>query len=151
MADKLTKQEIEDRDALFEYVKKLLGYDENMKIPKHLVSRLLGMQRGQFIANNHAKAGACYSFKVIHLTFMACASTIRNCLSTVNFNGEQHKINYVMSIIDKNINDMYLRTLSAKKTEEQIAKIDIQHTENQEEYKPKSKPVSIQDLLGDDF
>lgn len=120
MLDK--KQEKEYFDKLYEYVKSILGYDENQALPKWFVLRLKGLATGKYLANNHIKSRANYSNFVILSTFKFCRGKIEYALSSVAFSNEKHKLNYILKIVESNLNDVYERIKAAKKNEKTLLK-----------------------------
>ena len=49
----MTFEEKQEWYKLYEYVKKdILGYNEEQSLPEYVTSRLLGLSRGKFMANN---------------------------------------------------------------------------------------------------
>ena len=121
----MTEQEKIDWDNLYQYVRKLLGYDETMALPKFMVVRLKGLTEGKFIANNRTKPMAQYSFNTVYLTFVYCKNEIQRVLQTKSFKNEQHKFNYIMAIVENNINDVVIKLRNAKKVEKKIKKTEI--------------------------
>lgn len=120
--NKMTEQEKQSWAELCLYVKKeILDYDDNMKFPKHLALRLKGLHMGQFIANKNIKVQANYSFDIILKTFKEYKNTILNAIRQKNFKTEQNKINYILAIIERNINDVYLNEQKKNKAESQIS------------------------------
>ena len=107
MLDK--KQEKEYFDKLYEYVKSILGYDESQALPQWFVLRLKGLATGKYLANNHIKSRANYSNFVILSTFKFCRGKIEYALSSVAFSNEKHKLNYILKIVESNLNDVYER------------------------------------------
>ena len=140
---KMTKQELEEWNDLYEYVKKdILKYDEKLALPKNLVLRLKGLQQGKFIANKKTKALGDYSFKIILMTFKINKYEIVNALADKSkFKDESHMINYMMAIIEKKINDTYSRLNRLEKSQEKGEKLEITTSENKAEYKHKTKEV----------
>lgn len=147
---KMTKQEIEEWDELYEYVKKdILGYDEKLALPKNLVLRLKGIKEGKFIANKKTKALGDYSFKIILMTFKINKYEIVNALSDKSkFKDESHMMNYMMAIIEKKINDTYSRLNRLEKSQEKGENLEITTSENKAEYKQKTKEVKNSRLKG---
>ena len=47
-----------------------------------------------------------------------------SALSSKTFENESYKFNYICKIVENNINDVYLRVMKAKKSEESIQKMD---------------------------
>ena len=121
----MTKQEIQELDKLYKYVKKILGYDDNMVLPKFMVMRLKGLAEGKYHANNNIKSMGSYDYNTIYLTFIYCKDKIQRALQTKSFANEQAKFNYIFAIVNDNINDVVLRLKKAKKTEAKIQKSDV--------------------------
>lgn len=145
--DKTTKTKTQTssrKDAdwceLYEYVKtNILGYD-TQKLPSHFILRLKGLAKGKFIANKNIKPMANYDFKTILYTFKICKPAIMEALRSVAFKDESHKINYIMVIIEKEINNVVERINKKKISEEKVEVIDITHQDNESaEYKRKEK------------
>lgn len=132
---------------------RVLGYKENMKAPRSLYLRLRGLSRGQFMANNNAKKQAEYSYKIILLTFKYCMVSINNAIVTKNFKNENNKLNYIMVIIENNINDVYLKLEKRKKEN-----INTKNFSLEDNYKPKNyfkktveKDSGVSDLIDQDI
>ena len=131
---------------LCEYVKKeILQYDDNMKFPKYLVLRLQGLKKGQYLANNEIGIQAHYDDYTILCTFKVCKKRILDYLNknATKIKNERHKINLVMSIVESEINDVYLRLQNAKRSKEHI---EQENFDNQKydgaEYTPKTKTTN---------
>lgn len=150
---KMTEQEIQEFDKLYQYVKKMLGYSDDMALPKFIVLRLIGLKEGKFIANKKFKAMAQYDYNTIYLTFIYCKDKIQKALQTKSFTSEQNKFNYIMAIIENNINDVVIKLRNAKKSkqiaEKQVEKIkiDIAPTAQQNQ----NSKMSIDDTLNSKF
>jgi len=140
---KMTKQELEEWNDLYEYVKNdILKYDEKLALPKNLVLRLKGLQQGKFIANKKTKALGDYSFKIILMTFKINKYEIVNALTDKSkFKDESHMINYMMAIIEKKINDTYSRLNRLEQSQIKGENLEITESENKAEYKQKTKEV----------
>ena len=139
---KMTEKEKKDWKELCDYIKIIFGYDENMKFPKYMALRLKGLAEGKHMANNNIQNEANYGFDTILLTFKVKRMNIDYALKTKNFKDEKHKINYVMTIIDSSINDVYLKQLNNKtqeKKSEIIATNVIEVNSNKAEYKKRTK------------
>lgn len=134
----MTEKELQDWDALYMYVRNnVLHYDENQKMPKYMVLRLKGMTEGKFISNRNIKTEANYSYDIVLMTFKYCATKINNIVRTKSFDNERHKFNYIMAIIESNINDVYTKVKNMERSKESA----MVHAENAEsvsvvEYKP---------------
>lgn len=127
---KMTEQDKTEFDKLYQYVKtKVLGYTGDMALPKFMVMRLKGLSDGKFYANNKTNSTAKYDYNTIYLTFVFCKDKIQNALQTKKFTNEQNKFNYIMAIVENNINDVVIRIKKTDKSKQiaqkQIEKIQI--------------------------
>jgi hypothetical protein len=136
---KETAQEKEDWESLYYYVKNnIMGYDENQSLSKSMVLRLKGLLNNKFMANNNIENTANYSYKTILNTFKFCSQDIKNGLRTNNFKDETHRFNYILKIVEKNINDVYIRMRNIEKAKEEAKNISVEvPTHTGAEFKPK--------------
>jgi len=136
---------------LYEYVKQnILGYSKDMKLSKYTILKIQGLENGQNVKNSNQKIEAYYDYKTILLTFKFKKQEIVNAMSKLEFKDEKHKINYIMKIIESNINDIYLRLISNVKHEEKVAEMKIESLESEgADYQRKSDDVEIDDDLID--
>lgn len=139
--EKMTEQEKEDWYALYEYVRtNVLGYDKNQSLSKQQVLRLKGLKNNKFMANNNVEDTANYSFKVILYAFQSCKPTIQNAIDRVNFKDEMHKFNYILRIVESQLNDVYMRMKNRDKAKAEAEKEVANHTDvKAAEFKPKPK------------
>lgn len=121
---KMSEKDKQDWENLYFYVKSLLGYDENQALSSTMVLRLKGLLTNKFIENNNIQDGANYSYEVILNTFKFCKLDIDKALRTNNFADEQHKFNYILKIVEKNINTVYIKMKNIEKSQEKIEEID---------------------------
>lgn len=139
---------------LCEYVENdILNYDKNQKAPRSLYLRMRGLSKGQFIANNNIKVQANYSYKIILITFKYSLLDIRYAMSTKSFKNEQQRINYIMAIVENNINDVYLKLAQTKKDEEKTKNYSLEDNYKPKMYykKEKKKESIVEDVLGDNL
>lgn len=138
---RMTKEDKEAWDNLYEYVRtKVMRYDSNQALPSKMVLRLKGMMNGKFIANNSTKDMANYSYDVVLNTFKYSMPDIQRALGSVSFKDESHKFNYVMKIVEGNLNDVYMRMKGAERAREKILKEESGIVPHKAvEYKPKKK------------
>ena len=122
---KITDKEKQEFDKLYQYVKKILGYSDDMALPKFMVLRLKGLTEGKFMANKKTTSKANYDYYTIYLTFIYSKDKIQKALQTKHFTNEQNKFNYIMAIVENNINDVVIKLKNAKKVEEKIEKTEI--------------------------
>ena len=139
-----TKKHLSQEDKLhwaelYEYVRKnVMGYDENQSLSKNMVLRLKGLVSNKFMANNNIVDTANYSYKTILNTFKFCMPDIQKGLRGSSFKDENHKFNYILKIIESNLNTVYMKMKSAEKTREEIDRHDISDAANYiNNFKPK--------------
>lgn len=91
-------------NELYEYVRELM-YGKGVPVPTFMRLRLQGMRVGRFMLKgaNTKLLGRGYSYPTIKKTFMFCKPTIVNMLQTQHYADEDHRINAVMYVIDRNI------------------------------------------------
>ena len=117
----MSKQDKDNWNMLYEYVRKnVMGYDENQSLSKNMVLRLKGLLTNKFIANNNIADTANYSYQVVLNAFKFCIADIQKGLKSNSFNDENHKFNYVLRIVESNLNTVYMRMKNAEKTKEEI-------------------------------
>ena len=138
---RMTKEDKEAWDNLYEYVRtKVMQYDSNQALPSKMVLRLKGMMNGKFIANNFTKDMANYSYDVVLNTFKYSMPDIQRALGSVSFKDESHKFNYVMKIVEGNLNDVYMRMKGAERVREEVESYDMSYASNYvSTFKPKEK------------
>ena len=140
---KMTDEEQHDWLELCNYVKtKLLQYSNNMKFPKSLALRLKGLSEGKFMANKYILPQAKYSFKTILITCKICQPKITKYLqfNSGKIKDENHKINFIMKVLEEEINDVYLRIQAKQRSEKKIQNIDLSnHNSETANYISKSK------------
>lgn len=140
MAKKMTEKEKQDWENLYYYVKNVMGYDENQALSNTMVLRLKGLLTNKFMENNNIKSNANYSYETILNTFKYCNLDIQNALRTNRFKDEQHKFNYILKIVEQNINTVYIRMKNAERAKEEAKNTTVEipaHTGA--EFKPKEK------------
>lgn len=134
-------------DELYNYVKsEILNYDKNQSLPSSFVLRLKGLAKGKFIENKKIKDKADYSYDVILNTFKAKKKDIIYAIEHKDFDNEQYKFNYIIAIVQNNINDIYLRMENAKKQKESINNVEINIEYDETKYKRKTDDLTNQRL-----
>lgn len=138
---KMTEEEKIAWDALYTYVKKnIMGYDDSQALSNTMVLRLKGLLTNKFIENKNIEDTANYSYEVILNAFKYSYLDIQRALRTNNFKDEMHRFNYLLKIVEKNINTVYVRMKNAEKAKEEAKNTTIEvpvHTGA--EFKPKEK------------
>lgn len=140
---KMSEKDKQDWELLYFYVKGLLGYDENQALSSTMVLRLKGLLTNKFIENGNIESTANYSYEVILNTFKFCSVDIQKALRTNNFRDEQHKFNYILKIVEKNINTVYMKMKNINKAKEEAKNTTVEmpiHTGA--EFKPKEKKAN---------
>lgn len=146
---KMTEKEKQDWEALYFYVKNLLGYDENQALSSTMVLRLKGLLTNKFIENGNIESTANYSYETILNTFKFCSPTINKALKTNSWSNEMHRFNYILKIVESNINNVYMRMKSAEKAKEEAKNTSVE-TANHigADYQRKTKEINNK-LLND--
>ena len=146
---KMSEEEKRDWNELCVFVKKeILKYGDDTKFPRFLALRLKGLANGQYIVNNNQKLQGKYTFYEIKITFMYCKQDILYGFSKNVFEDENHKISYMMKIVESSLNTIRERLRSKQRQEERIAFIEVNTGEEIAEYKKKSKEVKNKRLKG---
>lgn len=140
---KMTEKEKQDWESLYMYVKSnIMGYDENQALSSTMVLRLKGLLTNKFMENKNIESTANYSYETILNTFKFCSPDIQKALRTNRFVDEQHKFNYILKIVEKNINNVYIRMRDAERAKEEAKNtvVDVP-THIGAEFKPKEKKI----------
>lgn len=140
---KMSEKEKRDWESLYTYVKSnIMGYDENQALSSTMVLRLKGLLTNKFMENNNIESTANYSYEVILNTFKFCSQDIQRALRTGNFKDEHHKFNYILKIVEKNINTVYMKMKNLQKAKEEAKNTTVEapvHTSAS--FKPREKNV----------
>ena len=136
---KMTEKEKQDWENLYYYVKNLLGYDENQALSSTMVLRLKGLLTNKFIENNNIASTANYSYEIILNTFKFSSLDIQKALRSNNFKDEMHRFNYLLKIVEKNINTVYVKMKNLEKAKEEAKNTMVEmSTHTGAEFKPKA-------------
>ena len=136
----MTEKEKQDWESLYMYVKNVMGYDENQALSSTMVLRLKGLLTNKFIENNNIQSTANYSYETILNAFKYSSLDIQRALRTNNFKDEQHKFNYLLKIVEKNINTVYMKMRNAEKAKEEAKNTTIEApTHTRAKFKPREK------------
>ena len=138
---KMTEKEKQDWESLYNYVKiNIMGYDENQALSSTMVLRLKGLLTNKFIENNNIQSTANYSYETILNTFKFCSPDIQRALRVNNWANEMHKFNYILKIVEKSINTVYMRMKNAEKAKEEAKNTTVEApTHTGAEFKPREK------------
>lgn len=137
----MTEEEKMAWDELYTYVRKnIMGYDDNQALSSTMVLRLKGLLTNKFIENNNIQSTANYSYKTILNAFKYSSLDIQKVLRVNNWANEMHKFNYILKIVEKNINTVYMRMKNAERAKEEAKSMTVDmpvHTGA--EFKPREK------------
>lgn len=138
---KMTEEEKIAWDELYTYVRKnIMGYDDNQALSSAMVLRLKGLLTNKFMENNNIKSTANYSYETILNTFKYSSLDINRALRTNNFKDESHKFNYILKIVERNINTVYMKMKNVEKAKEEAKNTTIEApTHTGAEFKPREK------------
>ena len=123
---RMTEEEKRDWNELYSYVHDvIMGYDKKTVLDRYFVLRLKGLKEGKFIANNKTRLYGEYTFQEILATFIYCKNEIVKGLTFNDFKDTQHKINYIMFLVELQLNMIRERIRDKTKEEKQIEQIEI--------------------------
>ena len=131
-------------DEVYEYVRtNIMGYDENQSLSRSVVLRLKGLTSNKFIENNNTPDTANYSYQVVLNTFKFCYTDIQKALRNNSFRDENHKVNYILKIVESNLNTVYIRMKNVEKSKQKTETISMETaTHSGAEYQTKTEKVS---------
>lgn len=138
---KMTEEEKIAWDELYTYVKKnIMGYDDNQALSSAMVLRLKGLLTNKFMENSNIQSTANYSYETVLNAFKYSYLDINRALRTNNFKDEKHKFNYILKIVEQNINTVYVKMKNVEKAKEEAKNMTIEApTHTGAEFKPKEK------------
>lgn len=114
-------KEVKWFNETYEYLKELLDYTSEQKLPKRLVTRIQDLRNGVGIergVGRVVKSKEGYPYDIILDTLLSNADVIRWAIEQKNFKDENTKINYIMAIVDSHINDTYIAFQSKLSSED---------------------------------
>ena len=139
----MTEEEKIAWESLYYYVKDLLGYDDNQALSSAMVLRLKGLSTNKFMENEKIKSTANYSYEVILNTFKFSSIDIQKALRINNFKNEMHRFNYLLKIVEQNINTVYVKMKNIEKAKEEARNTTVEVlTHEGAEFKPKEKKTN---------
>lgn len=153
------ENEISWFNEVYEYIKELLNYSETQKLPNSLVTRIQDLRNGTIMqrgVGRVVKSKDGYTYQTILNTLLTLSDKIRWAFNNKDFTGESNKINYMMAIIDSNINDLVVRENTTNnnnniKVRNNLIKDDNENSKRKKvDYIPQSKGIS-KFLDEDDF
>lgn len=118
--------ETDDWAEVYEYFKhQILNLDEGKNLSPHAVNRLQGLRVGQYMrsATNTRALKRGYPYKVILNTLRYSKRNIDYAVKHKNFKSEKHKIDYIMVIVQNNINFIQKRMDDLAHQREKVEKL----------------------------
>lgn len=123
---KMTAKEKEQWNKLCEYVKTdIMCYDTNQTLSSKMILRLRGMHDGKYIANKSVESLAHYPYDIILLTFKYVKPRIDWKLQENKFVDDMHRFNYVMKIVEENLNLIYNKVKKLKEEQKKVEQIEV--------------------------
>ncbi|NFV47171.1 hypothetical protein FDJ70_05705 [Clostridium botulinum] len=108
---KYKENEVKWFNELYEHIKGVLTYTKEQQLPRYLITRLQDLRNGTVMQRGVGrviKQKEGYKYDVILNTFLTYGDDIRWFLNNKIFKNEHQKINYMMAIVENNINDIYI-------------------------------------------
>lgn len=146
MIDRIEKSKF---DKVYDYVRYEILMAKQGTAYKGLINRLQGLRYGEYDSKIKRDQKA-YTYEQMYYTFVFCKKSIQDSIRITEFKDEKHMVNYIMTIILNNINDVCNRMERKKKSDEVLSDINIEINKSNKEYikKEKSKVGSIlKDLM----
>ena len=98
------------------------------EVDVYIAAEILGYEIGQitppFLKKRVKKLAESYDYEVIKLCFETLKNDLHYYLNNRDFHDEQHKVNYIMVVIENNINDVYKKWKREKTTQMKQKKMD---------------------------
>lgn len=143
-------QDKKDWDVLYEYVRKnVMGYDETQSLSRSMVLRLKGLLNNKFMANNNIADTSDYSYQTVLTTFKFCMHDIQRGLKSNSFKDEIHRFNYILKIVESNLNTVYMRIKNAEKSKQKTETVSMEtatHTGAEYQQRTGKTPKKLSDL-----
>jgi len=153
----MSEEEKEDWNDLYDYVRyEILDYKEGMQLSSYIRGKLQGLRTGDFTVKKGDIINECkgYPYNIVLMTFKIMKLSISTSVKNKTFNNDNHKFNYILKIIQNNINDIYKRYEEKQEGKRNLKNIKIDvPIENETEYKNRSnlKENKVANLLEDLF
>ena len=156
--EEMTSQEKIEWDELYKYIKyDIFEYDNKQNVPRYMICRLKGLQEGNYATNRNLPRNAKYPYRVILNTFKLCKRNIKYAMRNKSFKNERAMFNYIMAIVESNLNDVYKKMRDMERVKENRKNIDINVAENtdlsdiyeKKKQEAKQKPVQKKNKYND--
>jgi hypothetical protein len=77
------------------------------------------------MANNNIEDTANYTYKLVLNTFKYCMPDIQRGLRSNSFKDENHKFNYIIKIVESNLNTIYIRMKTSEKNKQKTESMNM--------------------------
>lgn len=157
-AKELKDKEYKEWCDLYDYVQlEIMGYTKEKKLTPIQRRTLQNLRNGDFLSKGDKVSTDGYSYPTILTTFKAKKLDIERATYNKTFEDDNHRFNYLMSIIKNSINDIARKLEQAKKDREKegelihiIKDVDVKDTfaEYKKAQEKKTTPkTKVSDLL----
>lgn len=105
------KNEIMWFNEVYEQLMELLEYTSEQKLSKSLITRIQDLRNGTIMKKGEGrviKSKDGYKYEMIFDCLLSSGDSIRWAMDNKSFKTENTKINYLMAIVEANINDSYV-------------------------------------------
>lgn len=118
-------------DKCYFYAKELMGLPDGKDLEQHFVMRIRGARVGKFYPNGTNVKGLNrgYDYETILTTMKFSSGAIRKAVATHSFENVEHKINYIMAIITKNLNFISSKVEANRKTKRKLVNMELESFE----------------------
>lgn len=132
-------------DALYMYVKNdILELDPKNNLNQYTVLRLRGMAQGFFVGKDREEHDLTYGYRVVLAAFHKMAPLIKLGLTTKTFNNLQHKVNWIMSVVEPHLNEVFIDEESERKRIEDLNNQTSEISADIERYQNTNKYINSQ-------
>ena len=130
-------------DALYMYVKNdILELDPKLHLSQYTILRLKGMAQGCFVAQDRAEYDLTYGYRVVLAAFTKMAPLIKYGFQTKTFKDLQHKINWMMVVVEPHLNEAFLNEESERQRVEDLKQQTSEVNEDIERYQQTNQYIN---------
>lgn len=141
------KNELYWFDQVYEQLKELLEYTSEQNLPKSLIIRIQDLRNGTIFKRGSGrviKSKEGYKYEIIFDCLLASGDSFKWAIKNNTFNKEINKINYLMAIVEGNINDSYELYMSRSRNKNNNCNDIIEEERKITELKEKQKVSPIE-------
>lgn len=136
-----TQDEREGIDKVYEYIRtEFFKYPKTQPLPRMVMARIYGTMFGVVYKRGKDRPPLVYHPNIILATMIYCKNDIINCMTTMNFKDDAHKINTVFKILDNKIGMINGLAKRKKEEDEKLQNTNTEHfVKEVQPYKSKSE------------